>query len=215
MRELPFFRILAVAAFTILAFAYVNQKDAVERERVIRFNAEAQRDSSRVLLRDSAHTLTERLAFQSDQTIELSRDLDRLIRQDGSRVQMIARLRLVMDSIHGAVTTGQVSGDSAIRILESRLDTLGFHVGFRATVPAPPETASVEWNVAHEPESVLVALNRTEEGRLALRALTGPNSTAVVDTAIARVETNLRHTRSLATKGLWVLVGVALARLLF
>lgn len=213
--KVPLFKILALILIVGLAFAYVRQKDAVGRERIIRFNAEAERDSSRRLLRDSAHTLTERLAFQSTQTIELSRDLDRLVRQDGSRVQMIARLRIAMDSIRGAVTTGAVSGDDAIRILESRLDTLGFHVGLRATVPRPPEPATVEWNVSHEPESVLVALNRTQEGQLALRALTGPRTTALIDTTVVRVETGLSHTRSLAQKGLWILLGVALARLLF
>ena len=191
-----------------------NQKGAAHRERIQRFNAEAARDSSRVLLRDSTHTLTERLAFQSTQTIDLSRDMERLLRRDGSRVEMLARLRVELDSVRGAVTSGTVTGDSVLRIVESRLDTLGFRVGMRASVPPPPERATVEWDVSHEPESVIVALNRTQEGQLALRALAGGNTTAVIDTAVVRVENNVRHTSRLAGKLILLLVGAVAGRLL-
>ena len=98
-------------------FYAAAQKDAAHRERIQRFNAEAARDSSRVLLRDSTHTLTERLAFQSTQTLNLSHDMERLLRRDGSRIEMLARLRVELDSVHGAVTSGIVTGDSALRYL--------------------------------------------------------------------------------------------------
>lgn len=59
-----------------------------------------------------------------------------------------------------------------------------------------------------------MALNRTQEGQLALRALSGGNATAVIDTAAVRVENNVRHTSSLAGKLLLLLAGVVAGRLL-
>lgn len=208
-------RVLPLIAIGIMWFGIERTKDQLAQERVRAHNLQASLDTSRTIFEDSVATVTERLAFQETREITLSRDLDRLIRADGTRVELLARLRIELDSVRGAVTRGDVSAvDSIVRRLEARLDTMGFHVSIAATVPRPSEPATVEWTVSHEPESVLVALNRTEEGQLALRALTGRNATARIDSAIARVEPNLRHTRSLATKGLIFLLGVAAALLL-
>ena len=214
MRELPLGKIMVSIVVVVLAMAYARERTRAREALIQAHNLQASLDTSRVILRDSTGTLTERLAFQQSREIELSRDMDRLLRADGSRVQMLARLRLELDSVRGAVTRGAVTEDSAIRYFASRLDTLGFRVGIKASVPAPPESASVEWNVAHEPESVIVALNRTEEGQLALRALTGPNATARVDTTVVRIESAARHNASLAGKLLLVLGGVVIGVLL-
>lgn len=214
MRELPFVKVLIAGAFIVLAVAYQRQRAATADAKVEAHNLRASLDTSRVILRDSTRTLTERLAFQQTREIALGQDLDRLLRAEGSKVQMLARLRLTLDSVQGAVTRGDVTGDSVIRYVSAYLDTLGFRVGINATVPPPPESATVHWDVAHEPESVIVALNRTQEGQLAVRALTGRNSTASIDSTVVRVESAARHNASLAAKGLLLLAGVALGLLL-
>lgn len=214
MNRLPVGTLAAFAVIGVLWLAYARERHETAQARVELHNTQAALDTSRIILRDSSHTLTERLAFQSSEYIRLSDDLDRLIRKDRNNIVLLTRLRLSFDSVQRAVTRGEVSGDSAIRLVRSRLDTLGFHVGFTASVPAPPEQATVEWSVSHEPESVIVALNRSEEGQLALRALTGGNTTARIDSTLVQVDTGLRHTNSLAAKGLLVLAGVIIGLLL-
>lgn len=207
-------KILVAILIVVLAFAYVREKDRLAKERIKTHNAEALYDTTRLILRDSSKTLTERLAFQQTEAIRLEGERDRLLRVEGSRVIALQRLRVELDSVRGVVTVGDVTGDSALRYLTARLDTLGFSARIRADVPAPPAQARVEWDVSRNPVEVVTALNRSPDGRLALRALTDGNATVHIDTVRMEVESGLKRTQSLAAKLLLILGGIVIGRVL-
>lgn len=208
-------RVIPLALIVALAFALAKARDDRDRERLARFNAEAQRDTSRVLLRDSTGALSERLAFQQQRAFALDDALRRQLRLEGQRVELLTRLRVSLDSLTasgaGIVTQGS---DSSIRNLVATIDSAGYHVGIRAQVPAPPSVAQVQWTVRRDPIEIVAALARDSAGRAALRVHSGPNTAVRIDSAVTVTRRNLSATQRLASVGLLLLGGFVLGKLL-
>ena len=185
------------------------------QEQLARHNAEAAADSSRLVYADSVRRVSERLAFQQTQAIELRGDLSRVLRRSNEQTQALVRLTVQLDSVASVVTTGQVTAvDSALRHLAAQLDTAGFRVGIEADVPPAPAQARVAWSVYRDPVEVVAALNRDPDGRVALRASASGNATVRIDTVRVRLERNLSRTKAAAIPLLAVVVGYVLGRIL-
>jgi len=211
-------RPLAVAAIIGLAIlALWYSRVQLARERVARFNSEAAADSSRLVYSDSVRRVSERLAFQERGNIVLRGELGRALRRDGERTELLARVRVQLDSLAGIIGRGTVttgSSDSSIRSLAASLDTSGYHVSIRAEVPPPPSEARITWGVRRDPVEIVAALNRDPEGRAALRVAASDFATARIDTVRVKLAGRLERTQRLALPLGGVLLGYVIGRLL-
>lgn len=214
VRELPIWRVLVALLIVGMSVALYRQSGAVRQARIDYQNERAAHDRSKVVYRDQMHTVAERLAFQTSQNVQLSGELDRLLRRDGEKTRLLSRLTITFDSIRGLVSSGEVTGDSAVRYLFARIDTLGFHASVQASVPPPPDTALVHWHVSRDSVGITTAVNEGPEGQLTARTVTDAHATPSIDTTVVAVEPALRHNRRLAASGLLVLLGLVLGKLL-
>jgi len=210
---------LVIVGAAFLAGLFVGgtcSRVQLAQERLARFNAEAAADSSRLVYSDSVRRVSERLAFQERGNIVLRGELGRALRRDGERTELLARVRVQLDSLAGVVGRGTVTtgSDSSIRLLAASLDTSGYHVSISAEVPPPPSEARVTWGVRRDPVEIVAALNRDPEGRAALRVAASGFATAQIDTVRVKLAGKLERTRRLALPLVGVLVGYIMGRLL-
>lgn len=191
-------------------------RNVVLRERLAVHNAEAAKDSSRIVYRDSLHTVSERLAYQQTSNVILSGDQKRLLQVAHAQTQLIANLRVSLDSLSDVISKGTVTAgaDTTLRLLAAQLDTAGFHVRLNATVPPPPSEATLHWSIRRDPIEIAAALNRDADGREALRAYAGKSETVKVDSVLVSVSNGLATTRRLAIPLLAILGGYVLGRLM-
>lgn len=212
MRRSEVLLLLVIAA---LAGAVLFFRHRALAERLERHNAEAQRDTSRIVHRSAMRTVAERLAFQQTANIQLRGELGQVLRAKNEQTQLLARVQVRLDSLAGVVTTGTVTvgADSSLRQLAASIDTAGYHVRVTADVPRPPAKAVVRWDVTRDPVEIVAALNRDPDGRLALRVASGPHAEARIDTVRVQISRGLGQTQKLAGGLLVAVVFYSLGRL--
>jgi hypothetical protein len=153
-------------------------------------NRAALADSTRVILQSTNRIITERLAEQRQANVELTGKLGELARANREQGAALLGIRIAFDSIL-ARTGGQVradSADSAVRVLEARLDTAGIHVGVVGRVPPPPALGRVDWRVHLDTIAVLQSLTRSPTGQAIWRAEVRAGAKALADTIVFEQE---------------------------
>jgi hypothetical protein len=197
--------VLAIAAaFAAMLLIISLLRDRLAQEKLDHFNDMAAVDTSRLVYRSKSLNVHERLAFQQTQAIQLRGELGKALKDDGQKTVSLTALKVQLDSLHEVVRAGTVTTsttDSTVRQLAASIDTAGFHASIKADVPRPPKPATVAWTIRRDPTEIIAALNRSADGRMALRAATPDASATVqVDSARVQIATNLHQTQSLAFK---------------
>lgn len=202
----------------VLAGVVYLQSRSIQEGKLALLNAEAAGDTSRLVFHNRLIQVQERLSFQTTKTVTLTGTLDSLRKAHRETTLLAAKFSLSFDSLKAIVTqrgtNQQSSVDSTVRVVDDKVDSLGFHVTVHAEVPIPPTPARVTWNISRNPAAIIAALERDPDGRIALRLQSDSHTTTHIDSVTTKVPLPHSTIGALLRDGIFMVAGVVIRSLL-